>query len=419
MRTSNKTIEKYVESCECFLNKLKSSFPKQVVVGFSGGVDSWALFLIFFEFLKQKKIDTLRVILVDHGTRFDQNDWEKKFSRFFSKINIPFIVRRSLVVKGPNFEQRARKVRREILFKELDRGEVLLLGHHLDDSFEWSLMQSLKSSRLKKSLGIPVVNGEILRPLLTFSKKQLHDLVAISSVPIWQDPSNDEIRFERNLMRQHVKNLKKQYPQFLYHYVNRSNHLAEILNLSAFKEKIACRVFSRKRGTLMRLQAPGNFDGHEDLICEEVEKLSKSFRGELRREVQKLIDAEKNHKFGPMNLSGGVQVFIGECEIYMTCLKYLSPEKIISEGTQIPVFQLFDEFKKGNLKFPAEVVVKKNALFKGRQKKYLKNKFHSIIIKDDLAPDESVLNVGKLFKNSKELSQQALSTLVNVRIPGN
>ena len=70
-----------------------------------------------------------------------------------------------------NFELKARLERYKIFSKYQD--SLIVLGHHIDDSFEWSLMQKMKSSRLESTIGIPLYNKNYIRPLMCVTKKQI------------------------------------------------------------------------------------------------------------------------------------------------------------------------------------------------------------------------------------------------------
>jgi tRNA(Ile)-lysidine synthase TilS/MesJ len=83
-----------------------------------------------------------------------------------------------------NFELQARERRYQFfeeVYQQLRRNSsssssssssplIVVTAHNLDDSFEWWLLQNLKSGRVKSSLGIPLVRGHYLRPFLCVSK---------------------------------------------------------------------------------------------------------------------------------------------------------------------------------------------------------------------------------------------------------
>ena len=45
---------------------------------------------------------------------------------------------------------------------------------------------------------------EVVRPLLEISRSQTHDFCTLRSLPIWEDSTNDDLRYDRNRIRQQV-----------------------------------------------------------------------------------------------------------------------------------------------------------------------------------------------------------------------
>ncbi len=284
-------------------NELRGSHA----IAVSGGIDSMMLLWFAHELFLEGKIGPVRALFVHHQTRPGQDDEAKLVFDFCQKRQIPFVKldAKGLKSVGGNFELEARKQRRSLLLGELKAGELLWLGHHLDDSYEWSLMQKYRSGSPKSSLGIPVRNGPIIRPFLCVSKKQLIHLNNFEKVPFLEDPTNTETRFDRNFLRHEILPLvSKRYPQYLKHYVNHSNYLATILNLT---------ISGRINHNLIHVYDDGAIIQGVQFSPYQVQDLLHSFsdghRGKTSSQILKMIKAIENGKKGPFHFSGGTEIY--------------------------------------------------------------------------------------------------------------
>jgi tRNA(Ile)-lysidine synthase len=107
---------------------------------------------------------------------------------------------------GP--EQAAREARYRIFTKIVSPGDQLLLAHHADDQVETFLLRLLRGAGV---LGLgamreirPLGAGQLLRPLLGFSRAQLEEYARAQQLQWIEDESNEDERFERNYLRSRV-----------------------------------------------------------------------------------------------------------------------------------------------------------------------------------------------------------------------
>lgn len=285
--------------------------PKELAsphaIGVSGGVDSMTLLWFAHLLSQQGKIGPIRAIFVHHHTRRGQDhDGElvKEFCRTHH-IHFQMLHAEGLDSESSNFEHRARKIRRELLMNSLRAGECLWLGHHLDDSYEWSIMQRYRSSQPKSSLGIPVRNGQIIRPFLCVSKDQLKNLARFEKIIFREDPTNFDIRYDRNFLREElVPLIKKKYPKYLKHYVNHSNYMAVILHLNITNRVNGNQIHVYEQGAIIQ---GSHFSQYQ--IQELLHSYSRSERGEITSQILKMLKAIDNDKKGPFHFSGGVEVY--------------------------------------------------------------------------------------------------------------
>lgn len=277
---------------------LKLDASVRVAVAVSGGVDSIAL----VELLRLSGVRHIRLLHVDHGTRAQIADEVRLIKKLATKCGHKFTsLKLSLDLASSNFESLARTARYQALLANLASDEVLLTGHHLDDCFEWSLMQQLKSSAKAIDLGIPYRNGRIYRPLFAFSKKQVQSFARVMQLEWLEDASNKDVRFERNYIRDLVQNLiAPRYPQYIKHYCVRMNKLKKI---GVSNSKVTTR--RRQWGELIV---------HNGIIGEELERKILSIghlkRGKTREQFNKLAEMINNGKIGPLTFSGGLRVYV-------------------------------------------------------------------------------------------------------------
>ncbi len=279
-----------------------------VLISVSGGLDSMVLLKLMAELRARGEVSEVRCIHFNHGTRIENSDEEKLVGDYCDSLKIPFLLRRLNLDEGSNFEMRARDLRYQKLKDALLPGELLLLAHHIDDSFEWSLMEQMKSGGLKSSLGIPVVNGRIRRPLMAFTKAQLRFIAKKYSIPFLNDPSNKEVDFDRNYVRNIIiPGIKKRYPKYLKHYVFRSNILARELGMHAGK---TASTEIRKLGdgcfSICNKDFSLDLSGCEHKVIDTVVELSRGKRGSLQKQVAKIVEGSKSGIRGPYLLSGDV-----------------------------------------------------------------------------------------------------------------
>ena len=277
------------------------------LIGVSGGVDSMVLLQVALKFHELGKIGKFRVAFVHHHTRQGQNLDGELVQKFCLENKIDFVELHAegLLNASSNFEARARKVRRSLLLGELKPKELLWLGHHLDDSYEWSLIQKYRSGHPKTSLGIPVRNGRVLRPFMSVSKAQIRRFAKFEQTPFREDPTNQDTNFDRNYLRQElIPAISGKYPKYLKHYVSYSNFLANILHLGISKRINGNDIYLYDDGAIVL----GNRFLPEELM-DVLKQYSNKNRGEWHSQILKLLKAIDNGKKGPFQLSGGTEIY--------------------------------------------------------------------------------------------------------------
>jgi tRNA(Ile)-lysidine synthase len=106
--------------------------------------------------------------------------------------------------------------------------DYILTAHHADDNLETFLINFTRGTGLDGLTGIPEQNGNIVRPLLPFSRQEL-EVYAIGEKIEWcEDSSNASKKYLRNKLRHDiVPTLKQMNPQLLQNFQKTISHLSD------------------------------------------------------------------------------------------------------------------------------------------------------------------------------------------------
>lgn len=174
---------------------------KKNLLAFSSGVDSSALFFLLLE--HNVPFD---IALVNYGTRDNSNSEELHAKALAKQYNLT-----CHSIKAPSFtthfEQNARNFRYDF-FDKLTKEhhyDILLTAHQLNDQLEWLLMRLTKGAGVSELIGLEELsqrkNYTLVRPLLEYSKEELLTYLQSNRYPYFQDKSNSDEKYERNLFR--------------------------------------------------------------------------------------------------------------------------------------------------------------------------------------------------------------------------
>jgi len=177
------------------------------LLAFSAGVDSTSLFFL----LLQNSID-FDIAIVNYNLREQSKD-EIKYAKDLAKqYNKKIFIKDIKLESNSNFEKNARDIRYQFfqsIIKEHSY-EVLLTAHHLNDLFEWFLMQFSKGAGLVELLGMQTIEEKddyfIYRPLLNISKQELEIFLQQNSLKYFIDSSNSSEIYKRNYFRKNFSN---------------------------------------------------------------------------------------------------------------------------------------------------------------------------------------------------------------------
>ncbi|GGM96815.1 tRNA(Ile)-lysidine synthase [Thermus composti] len=187
---------------EAFRERLNRLAPQDpLVLAVSGGGDSVAL-----AHLVRRAGRKGVVAHLDHALRPDSAEDAAFVRALAERLGFPFFAERVEVgriakERGENLEALAREVRYAFLHRVAKAvgAKAILTAHTLDDQAETVLLKLLQGTA--RGLGIREKEGLVARPLLPFSREALRDYL-LSLGEAWrEDPSNQDLAWDRNYLR--------------------------------------------------------------------------------------------------------------------------------------------------------------------------------------------------------------------------
>ena len=316
---------------------------KKVLCAVSGGADSMCL----LHLLKSAGLEVTAAHF-EHGIRGEESLRDLNFVRdFCEKQSIPFVFERADVPafaaeKGMGIEEAARTLRYEFLERSLKTLglDVIATAHNADDNAETMVFNLIRGSGTMGLRGIPRRRGNIVRPLLSVSRKEIEAYLIENSIPHVEDSTNQRDDYTRNLIRHRLIPVMREInPRFteaagrtgelcsrdedclsrMAEDFIRTNYKNESLPLQAL-----CALHPALSSRVLRKLLPGlkmeHVDTMLDFIAEtELGQLSLPGRT-LRREQGRLYFKPAEHtvlKEQPLELDK--LIFLPECGLSLHC----------------------------------------------------------------------------------------------------
>lgn len=182
---------------------------RQLLVGFSGGLDSTVLLHQLVCWREQQPDVSLRAIHVHHGLSAHADEWVAHCQALCAQWQVPLTVARvQLNLAGESIEAQARQARYQAFRETLIPGEVLLTAQHLDDQSETFLLALKRGSGpaglAAMPASLPFGDTLLLRPLLHTRRTALEAWAQQHALRWIEDDSNQDDKYDRNFLRLHV-----------------------------------------------------------------------------------------------------------------------------------------------------------------------------------------------------------------------
>lgn len=205
-------------------------------VAFSGGLDSTVLLHLVVSLSRRMALPPVRAVHVEHGLQAAASAWPAHCQQVCAALGVPLRVRAVQVAPGASLERAAREARYAAFADELGAGELLLTAQHRDDQAETLLFRLLRGAGVRGLAAMPASRplgaGHLLRPLLTASRAELEAYAAAHQLQWVEDPSNGDVQYSRNYLRQRVLPLLTQrWPQAATSMARTAEHLREAQDL--------------------------------------------------------------------------------------------------------------------------------------------------------------------------------------------
>ncbi len=251
-------------SPETILPYITPYADRPLLVAFSGGVDSTVLLQLLVALRASKQLHTLSAVHINHGLSDYAADWSDHCESICEQLSVPLVVRKVAIESSADIELQARNLRYQVFEELLPENGCLLMGHHQDDQAETLLFRLFRGSGVDGLAGIPfsrmLGRGKLLRPMLSFSRKQIEDCAKLNQFTHIEDDSNTDQAYTRNYLRHSlIPEVERQWPGVNSRLAMLADELKEARELigdvvEAEYEKVA-------------VVSPGAVWGNQDLIA--------------------------------------------------------------------------------------------------------------------------------------------------------
>jgi tRNA(Ile)-lysidine synthase len=180
---------------------------KKFLLAVSGGLDS----IVIAELFRLSGY-SYSIAHCNFQLRGKESDEDENFVKELAvKSGVPFYsirfdTEKFCLENKLSIQMGARQLRYEWLEKTRnDNGlDYLVTAHQKDDILETFFINLLRGTGISGLHGIPAKNGNIIRPLLHFYRKEITDFAKENNLAWREDSSNESDKYERNKIRHHL-----------------------------------------------------------------------------------------------------------------------------------------------------------------------------------------------------------------------
>lgn len=193
-----------LEQITICLHTLHLTKNNSFIVGVSGGADS----VVLLYALRQLGIRCLAVHC-NFRLRGAESDRDEQFVRDFCKdIGVDLVVEHfqteQYAAENKISVEMAARDLRYTLFEKLRREnncDYIAVAHHRDDQIETVILNMLRGCGMRGVAGMKLMNGVIVRPLLTISRESIEHFADEHQLKFITDSTNLESVYKRNKVR--------------------------------------------------------------------------------------------------------------------------------------------------------------------------------------------------------------------------
>lgn len=201
-------------------------------LGLSGGLDSMVLLDAMVQLRQKHPFPPIKAIHVHHGLHADADQWAEHCARECAARGVELYVERVCLGSAGSIEELARDARYSVFERLMGRDDCLLLAHHRDDQLETLLFRVLRGTGLRGLAGMPrsrgLGAGQLLRPLLSWERRELYDWASEQQLSWIEDPANADPRYARTALRHALlPDLRRRWPAMPEHLLRLAEHAEE------------------------------------------------------------------------------------------------------------------------------------------------------------------------------------------------
>ena len=287
-----------------FKKHITKEFPflkdTKLLIAISGGVDS----VVLFHLLHKLNYD-VSLAHCNFKLRGKESDLDEEFIKNLNQISYNQIF---TIIFDTEKYAKEHKLSTQIAARELrynwfqkliteHKFEYVLTAHHADYNLETFLIHLTRGSGLDGFTGIPKVNGNIVRPLLAFSRKEILNYAKDNDIEWREDASNASNKYIRNKIRHQVLPVLKEInPSILDSFTTTIENLQESKQIIEDRiENIASEVLEKEANFIK-------------IDIEKIKELSNS-KAYLYQLLKSYHFTEWNDVYALLNAQSGKQVF--------------------------------------------------------------------------------------------------------------
>ena len=331
---------------------------KNILVGLSGGADSVCLLFMLKAFKDEGRLGDTNILAahLNHGIRgyeaLRDEDFVKALCKkmsvklFSKKLDIPGLARES----GDGEEETGRKYRYAFFREVLDGegGGVIATAHHKNDLAETVMINLARGTGISGLAGIKVCQGDIRRPLICLTRKEIEEFNKAHDLGYVTDSTNEKDIYTRNFLRNRVIPLIEENvnPGFTEH-IYRLSDIA--LSADEYLEKQAEKLFKKCLNENDDVVIPAKEISAEERIVREylyrlcykkVKGSGRDLSAERIDEVDRLLsDVAGGRRIGKIiELTGGINVFSEHGKICFSTTDRMREKQTSRSPMMIPLF---------------------------------------------------------------------------------
>ena len=273
-----------------FLKTLKNYdlYGSGILLAVSGGKDSMTMLDLFNYYKNDFKLNII-VCHFNHSLRDDADRDENFVKMQCEKYGLKFYSKKENVRlfssdNKMSIEEGARTLRYKFFdkIKSVEKLDYIATAHNKNDLAETVIMRILRGTGINGLIGIQSERGDLIRPILNFSRYDIEQYIEENKIPFVEDDTNFEELYLRNKIRLNLMPIiENDYnPRIL-------DALSRLSNIANDYNSISREYIFSKEGLLWE------FNKEQIVVyIKKLKKQSKSFRNIMYREFFEFISKD-------------------------------------------------------------------------------------------------------------------------------